>query len=532
MSNSAHNKGRMENEAGWMPAFNPWLIAATMILPTFMVALDTSVANVALPHIAGSLSASAEEATWTLTSYLVANAIILPATAWLSGLFGRKKFLLMSIVAFTVSSGFSGAALTLDMLIFFRVVQGASGGVLLPISQAILLESFPPEDRGQAMAAFALGVIVAPIVGPTLGGWITDNYSWRWIFYINLPVGILALLMTQMFIEDPPYIKRVSRKEIDYTGFALMAVGLGTLQVILDKGQQDDWFAASWIRWFALISAVSIIAFVVKELKTKKPIVDLRIIKDRNFAVGILIATAYGAIVYGTLLILPLFLEDLMNYSAFESGLTISPRGIGAMVSVAVAGWMIKKVDGRVMMVGGFLLIAWAGFLFGKINLEIAPIDVVLPNIILGSAIGFVFVPLTTIAMGMLPNEKMGTGTGIYNLMRNIGGSIGIAVITTILARSSQAYQATLVSHLTPYDQPFQQSFDRLHGFFLAQNDPVTATRMALGTIYQSLLDQSMLLAYMINFQLLGILALICIPFVFLFRGVEKKEGSQNIAGD
>jgi DHA2 family multidrug resistance protein len=309
MSDSAHNNGRMENEAGWMPAFNPWLIAATMILPTFMVALDTSVANVALPHIAGSLSASAEEAIWTLTSYLVANAIILPATAWLSGLFGRKKFLLMSIVAFTVSSGFSGAALTLDMLIFFRVVQGASGGVLLPISQAILLESFPPEDRGQAMAAFALGVIVAPIVGPTLGGWITDNYSWRWIFYINLPVGILALLMTQMFIEDPPYIKRVSRKEIDYTGFALMAVGLGTLQVILDKGQQDDWFAASWIRWFALISAVSLIAFVVRELKTEKPIVDLRIIKDRNFAVGIFIATAYGAIVYGTLLILPLFLR-------------------------------------------------------------------------------------------------------------------------------------------------------------------------------------------------------------------------------
>ena len=259
---------------------------------------------------------------------------------------------------------------------------------------------------------------------------------------------------------------------------------------------------------------------------------DLRIIKDWNFAVGILIATAYGAILYGTLLILPLFLEDLMNYSAYDSGLTISPRGIGAMISVAIAGKMIKKVDGRIMMVGGFLLIAWAGFLFGRINLEIAPFDVVLPNIVLGSAIGFVFVPLTTIAMGMLPNEKMGTATGIYNLMRNIGGSIGIAVITTILARSSQTYQAAMVSHLTPYDRHFQQSLDRLHGFFLAQSDPVTATQMALGTIYQSLLDQSMLLAYMINFRLLGILALICIPFVFLFRKVEKKEGGKSIAGD
>ncbi len=532
MNNSARNNGRIENEGGWMPAFNPWLIAATMVLPTFMVALDTSVANVALPHIAGSLSASAEEATWVLTSYLVANGIILPATAWLSGLFGRKKFLLISITVFTVSSGFSGASLNLDMLVFARVVQGASGGVLLPISQAILLESFPQEDRGQAMAAFALGVIVAPIVGPTLGGWITDNYSWRWIFYVNLPVGILALLMAHMFIEDPPYIKRVYGKELDYIGFALMALGLGTLQVILDKGQQDDWFAASWICWFALISAVSLIVFVIRELKTKKPLVDLSIIRDRNFAVGILIATAYGAIVYGTLLILPLFLEDLMNYSAFESGLTMSPRGIGAMVSVAVAGRMLKKVDGRIMMLGGFLLIAWAGFLFGRINLEISPFDIVLPNIILGSAIGFVFVPLTTIAMGMLPNEKIGTGTGIYNLMRNIGGSIGIAVITTILARSSQAYQTTLVSHLTPYSRSFRQSFDKLYAFFVTQSDPVTATRMALGTIYRSLLDQSILLAYVINFQLLGILALICIPLVFLFRRLESKEGTKSIAGD
>ncbi len=519
-----NDNGRMGNESVWTPAFSPWIIAATMVLPTFMVALDTSVANVALPHIAGSLSASTDEATWMLTSYLVANAVILPATAWLSGLFGRKRFLLLSIAVFTVSSGLSGAALTLDMLVFARVVQGASGGVLLPISQAILLESFPPEDRGQAMAAFALGVIVAPIVGPTLGGWITDNYTWRWVFYINLPVGVMALLMTQTFIEDPPYIKRISRREIDYAGFVLMAVGLGALQVILDKGQEDDWFAAPWIRWFAFVSGASLIAFVIRELKAKRPIVDLRILRDRNFTVGIVIAVAYGAILYGTLLILPLFLEDLMDYSALQSGLTISPRGIGAMISVAVAGRMIKKIDARIMMIGGFLMIAWAGFLFGRINLEIAPFDVAFPNIVLGSAIGFVFVPLTTISMGMLAKEKMGTSTGIYNLMRNMGGSVGIAVITTILARSSQKYQSVLVSHLTPYDRSFVQAYDRLHSFFLSKSDPVTAAGLALGAIYRDLLDQSTLLAYVINFRLLGILALICIPFVFLFKSEKKGE--------
>lgn len=291
----------------WRPATNPWLIAITMILPTFMVALDTSVANVSLPYIAGSLSSSLDEATWVLTSYLVANAIILPISGWISQVLGRKRFLIISMVVFTFASFLSGAAVSLDMLIIARVIQGASGGALLPISQAVLLESFPPEKRAEAMAVYAFGVIVAPVVGPTLGGWITDSYTWRWVFYINLPVCLLAIMLTRLLIEDPPYIRGQVPKSVDYTGFALMAVGLGALQVVLDRGERADWFASEWVLLGAIASAVCLVGFVLWELNSREPIVELRVLADRNFAVGFVLATVYGFILYGTLVMLPLF---------------------------------------------------------------------------------------------------------------------------------------------------------------------------------------------------------------------------------
>jgi len=323
MANGTHQE--------WTPTFNPWLIAASVMLATFMEVLDTSVANVALPHIAGNLSATPEEATWVLTSYLFSNAIILPAANWLGRYFGRKRFLMVCIAIFTLSSAVCGAAGSLGMLIVARIAQGAGGGALQPIAQAVLMESFPREKRGSAMAVFGLGVVVAPIIGPTLGGWITDNYSWRWIFYINIPIGILAVFMANMFVEDPPYIRDQRPGRIDYLGFGLMALALGTMQLVLDKGQEEEWFASSFITWFVILSVTAAIAFVIWELRSKEPIVDLRVMLNRNFAVGTSLMICMGIVLYGTIALLPLFLQTLMGYPAVDSGMAVSPRGFGAI---------------------------------------------------------------------------------------------------------------------------------------------------------------------------------------------------------
>lgn len=328
-------------ELEWRPTVNPWVVAAAVMIPTFMEILDTTIVSVALPHIAGSLSATTDESTWTLTSYLVANAIILPATGWLARYFGRSRFLTYCIVIFTVSSFLCGMAESLGLLIAARVIQGAGGGALQPISQAILLESFPQEKRGMAMAAFGIGVVVAPIIGPTLGGWLTDQYSWRWAFYMNIPVGILAVSMTKAFVEDPPYIKSAKPGRIDTIGFGLMAISLATLQIVLDKGQHDDWFSASWVCWFVAICIVTMILFVIWELRTKEPIVNLRILKDRNFAVGIVLITFVGVCLYSAITLIPLYLQTLMGYTAMLSGLTLSPRGIGAIVTMPVVGYLM-----------------------------------------------------------------------------------------------------------------------------------------------------------------------------------------------
>src|SRR5215468_1232129 len=407
--------------APWRPSYNPWLIAFSVMLATFMEVLDTTVVTVSLPHIGGSLAATSEEATWVLTSYLISNAIILPATAWFGSIFGRRRFLLTCIVLFTLASAACGAAGSLGFLIAARVLQGVGGGALQPIAQAVLLESFPPARRGMAMAVFSMGVIVAPILGPTLGGWITDNYSWRWVFYINLPIGVLALLMTYGFVEDPPYIGRGGSRAMDYAGFGLLAVWLGTAQVVFDKGQQDDWFAAPWIRWFVAISLVAMVAFIVREMTAPDPIVDLRILANRNFAAGLV-----GFLLFGTTSQLPLFLQTLLGYPALQSGLTVSPRGLGAMGSAFLIGRAIGVVDSRILIGAGFSLLALSSFLYGRLDLEIAMSNVVWASIINGAATGMIFVPLSTMAMGRLRNTQIANAAGIYNLMRNLGGSVGI----------------------------------------------------------------------------------------------------------
>ena len=441
----------------WRPGSNPWLIAVAIMLATTLEVLDTSVANVAVPHIAGTLSATPQEGTWVLTSYIVSNAIVLPASAWFGSLWGRKRVLLISIALFTLSSMLCGVAASLEQLVAFRVLQGIGGGSLQPFSQAILMESFPREKRTTAMAVFGIGVIAAPIIGPILGGWITDNFSWRWIFFINLPFGIAAFLMIKMLVEDPPYIRKIGRG-IDYYGFALMAIGIGALQVILDKGQQVDWFQAAWLRWTAAGVFVSLLAFVFWEFRTKHPVVDLYVLKDRNLVGGMIVAFMIGAIMYGTMALLPLFYQTMMQYTALLSGFILLPLVTGALLGTIVVAVSNKYFDNRVLMLFGLLLIGSASFMLGNINLQVGMNSMVIPLFVLGVGTITVFIPLSITALGTLAAKDMGNGSGLFNLARNIGGSFGIAITTTMLARMAQLHQTVLVGQLTPFNPLYQRA--------------------------------------------------------------------------
>lgn len=524
---SANNNPAL-TQAEWKPRANPWLIAFAVMLATFLEVLDTSVANVALPHIAGNLSAGTDEATWVLTSYLVSNAIVLPMTGWLAVRFGRKRFLMTCIATFSVASALCGAAPTLWALILARVFQGAAGGALQPISQAILLESFPPAKRGVAMAIFAMGVVVAPIIGPTLGGWITDNYSWRWIFYINLPIGILAFYMCRMSIEDPPYLisaRQSTTARIDYFGFSLMAIWLATLQIILDKGQQDDWFAAQWIRWAAAISFVAMVCFIIWEIRQKQPVVNLRVLKNRNFAMGTALMTLLGVVLYSTITLQPLFLQNLMGYSAMDSGMALSPRGIGAILAIFFVGKVIGKLDSRILIACGFITLAGVSYDLSGLNLQMSLANIIVPNIIMGLAMGFIFVPLTTLTMGGLPNEQMGNAAGIFNLMRNLGGSIGISAVTTMLARNAQEHQTFIAAHFNPYNPQLQHYAHKLSSLFALKAPPDYLDHKTYLTLYNLAVQQSTLLAYMDNFRLLAYVCLLCIPAVLVLKGLRSRSG-------
>ncbi len=522
-NNGAVQKTEIDSR-DWRPSANPWTIAASVMLATFMVVLDSSVANVALPHIAGNLSASTDESTWVLTSYLVSNAIMLPASGWIARRIGRKRLLMLSIVLFTLASLLCGMALSMPMLIVARVLQGVGGGGMQPLAQSILLESFPPEKHGTAMAVYGMGIVVAPVIGPTLGGWITDSYSWRWIFYINLPVGLLALFMANLFLEDPPYLRKAFHGKIDYLGFSFMAVWLGTLQLVLDKGQESDWFAADWIRWTAAASVIALIGFVLREFLSRDPIVQLRVLADRNFAVGTLITGIFGFALYGVTALLPLFLQTVMGYSALDSGLAVSPRGIGSIVSMLVVGALINRVDGRILLGGGFLLLSYSTFLLSRINLDIGMSSVVWPNVMNGFAGGFVFVPLTTMTMSRLRKEQMGNAAGIYNLMRNIGGSIGIACVTTMLVRGSQTHQSYLAANLTATNASTARVLEGLRAKLqIAGASQHTAWLESLGALYRSVLQQASLLAYADNFRFMAFLMLLCIPLVWFFQRLRHR---------
>lgn len=383
-------QGKSNSDSHAIPHINPWIVAIAVMLGTFMEVLDTTVVNVSLPHIAGSLSATIDEATWAITSYLVANAMILPITGWLANHFGRKRLLMMSVTGFTIASFFCGLAPTLPLLIFFRVIQGAAGGALQPLSQAVLLESFPPEQRGKAMGFWGQGIVVAPIIGPVLGGWLTDTYSWRWVFYINIPFGIASIIMTSLFIFDPPYIKRRS-ESIDYWGMGMLAVGIGSLQVMLDKGQEQDWFASHWILALTGLAIVFLAAFIVRELMAEHPVVSLRVFRDRTYATGVVLMTLLGFVLYGSMVLLPIWLQTVLAYPAMQAGIAMAPRGIGSFIGMTVIGRILHKFDPRKFLASGLLIGAGTLYAFSRLNLDAGYWDFFWPQFVQRVSLAHIF---------------------------------------------------------------------------------------------------------------------------------------------
>ena len=510
------------------PHVNPWIVAVAVMFGTFMEVLDTTVVNVSLPHIAGNLSSTVEEATWVLTSYLVANAIVLPLTGWLANYFGRKRVLMTAVAAFTVASFLCGIAPNLPLLVFFRVLQGLSGGSLQPLSQAVLLETFPPEKRGAAMGFWGLGIVVAPILGPLLGGWITDSYTWRWVFFINIPVGVVTIFMIRTYIFDPHYIRRASSR-IDYWGMGMLAVAIAALQISLDKGQQEDWFSSRWIAGAIVLSVVMLATFILYELNIEHPVVDLHVFQNRTYSVGTVMMTTMSFALYGSLVLVPLMLQTLLGYPAFEAGMATSPRGIGSFIAMPVVGFLMSKLDPRKMLVVGLSVAGITLFMFSRLDLNAGYWDIFWPQLLQGLSLGLVWVPLTTTTMDSIPKETMGNATSIYSLTRNLGASVGIATTSTLLARRQQVHINTLVGRVNPYDRQTAQVLRGIRGAFVGKGaDIFTATRQSYGVVYGMVQRQASMLTFIEIFSFLGAMFLATIPLIRLMR--RPARGAKVVA--
>lgn len=504
-------------------AINPWLVTLAVMLAAFMEVLDTSIANVALRYIAGSLAVSTDESTWVLTTYLISNAIIIPSTAWFGQRFGRRRFLLTCTAIFTASSFLCGLSVSLPMLLLMRIIQGAGGGALQPIAQTVMLESFPEEKKGVAMGVYSLGVVIAPILGPVLGGWITDNYSWRWIFFINVPVGFLAIMLMRKFVHDPVWIRNAKPPRLDVIGFAFMSLWLGAQEVMLDKGQEDDWFGSHFIVWMAALGAIGFVVFVVRETTTKKPFINFHVLKNYNFTVGMVLMFFTGVTLYGMTAIVPLFLQALMGYTALQSGLAMVPRGFGALVAMPMAGRLVSKVQGRYLVAFGFLTFAISSFALSRITTDISPSILFWPLFLSGFSVGFMIVPLNTQSLGSLKHEEIGNGSGIFNLMRNVGGSVGISLVTTIAERAAQRHQVFLAGHATPYDPAWQARLHAASAAYAADSGVYVGHQQALGALYNTVLSQASLLAYMEDFVLFALGSVVCIGGAMLMKKVISR---------
>jgi len=514
---------------------SPWLISMVVVLATFMEVLDTSIANVSLPHIAGSLSASNDESTWVLTSYLVANAVVLPLSGWFSNMFGRKRFYMTCVVMFTASSFLCGLAPTLPLLIFFRVLQGLGGGGLQPSAQAILADAFPPEKRGMGFSVYAMAVVFAPAIGPTLGGWITDNFNWRWIFYINVPVGIVSFVLTGALIKDPPYlVERVKqlrgKLRIDYIGIGLLTVGLGFLQVVLDKGQEDDWFGSKLIASSAAISAAALLAVLWWELRVKDPIVDLRLFRERNFAVSNVLIFGLGFALFGSTVLVPQFLQTLLGYTATESGKVLSPGGIAVMLVLPFTGALINRIGPRALITIGLIISGGGLWLTSHINLQVDYWTITSYRMIVGIGIAFLFVPISTAAFSRLPPEKSNAASALFNLARNLGASFGIALVTNVVVRQSQVHTNLLVSHAANGNPVYGQWIAGLtQRLVQGGSSAYDAGRQATAMVARMIAQQAGALAYLDAFRFVSIACFAMLPLGLLLKKVRMGKGPVHL---
>jgi DHA2 family multidrug resistance protein len=514
----------------WQAKHNPFAIALTVTLATFMEVMDISIANVALQHIAGGLSAGLDESTWVLTSYLVSNAIVLPISAWLVDRFGRKRFYMSCVALFTVSSFLCGIAPSLGMLIFFRVLQGAGGGGLAPSEQAIIADTFPPEKRGMGFAIYGVAVVLAPAIGPTLGGWITDYYSWRWIFFINLPVGILSLFLVNIMIEDPPYLAKAKAKArqvgADWLGLALIATSLATLQVVLDKGQRDDWFASRFILSFSIISVVCMLAFLIWDWNHDHPVINLKLFKNRSFAVATTIMFLFGVVLLGTTVLIPQFVQSLLGYTAERAGEVLSPGAIVVVFLLPIVGLLVSKVDTRYLIAFGMFMEALAMFKFSNFTLDMDFRTAIYWRMFQGIGLAFLFIPVNTISYTDVPEEENNQVSGMMNVMRNLGGSVGISFITTFLARRTQFHQDRLVENIYKANPWYRKALSTLIANFSHHGgaSAAHALRQAYAQIFGALERQASLLSYVDVVYLLGIIALIATPMAFIAKRVEPGK--------
>jgi len=508
-----------------------WAITFSIMMVTVMQVLDTSITNVALPHMQGSFSASIDEMSWVITSFLAANAVVIPATGWLTSVFGRRRFYLICTVLFTVSSFLSGLAPNLETLVVMRVLQGLGGGPVIPMAQAIMWEIFPLAQRGTAMAVWGVGIMLAPILGPTLGGWICDNWSWRWIFYINLPIGVIAFFMISAFLFDAPFHRRP--RHVDLAGIGLMVIGFGCLQLVLDLGERNDWFDSTMIVMLAVVAVAMLTGFLARELLATEPILDLRVFAERNFGLGSVAIFLVGLAFNSSILMVALYTQKILGYDAWTAGLTLAPGGLGTMIALMVSGRLVSRMDQRLMLVGGCLLQAVALWLMTEVTMTMDFESLAWPRFIQGFSAGFIFVPLQALALANIPMERLGNATSAYNLIRNIGGSVGVAVVTTMLARRAQGHQATLGSHVNLGSPEVAARLQQWTAHFLERGaDTVTAGQQAMAMLYRELLVQAQVLSYADDFRLMLLASCAVVVLVPFMRRVRTTEVPGRGAGD
>lgn len=511
-------------EEEWKPSISPWLLIVPTIFAAFMFVLDETIANVALSHMAGTFSVSKEESTWILTSYLVASGIMIPAVNWFCRVMGRKNFFILCVSVFTISSFVCGFANSMGMMLFARILQGLGGGGILPIAQAISLESFPPEKRGQSMAIFGFVVVIAPVIGPVMGGWITDNWNWPWIFFINVPLGFLTVFLAQKLLEDPPYARKQKNIKIDGLGFFLLTLWIVTLQIVLDKGNNADWFNSPFILRLSLISVLAALLFVGSQIHRNDTLVDLSVFKDKNFLIGTFVQVIQQGVMLASTAILPMFLQGMLGYDSFLSGLTLVPRGCGALLGLVFAGILSTKVDNRLLTGVGLVFMGIAGLMLGTLNMQIAYQNIALPNFMFGFGMSLAMIPIISLSVITLKNEQMTNASGLQNLVKVIGGAIGTSAVATLISRYSQIHQGYMVDFLNPLNPVYVEKLSAIKGMLMQYTSSNVAEHMAQYSMYGDLLKQSTLWAFMEAFRVFGIACLIIIPLLLLVNNPKTLK--------